>query len=65
VPGTVVGTNTRTYPVYDLATVYTRLTDITGVQGGPDVDFKPYFDLTNPGFIRWSMQIGNPFAQCN
>lgn len=60
IPATTSGTNTRTYPVYDLATIYTRLTDLVGVSGGPDVDFKPYFDLTNPGFIRWSMMIGNP-----
>ncbi len=60
IPSPEAGTALRNYPVYDLATVYTRLTDLIGVQGGPDVDFKPYFDLTNPGFIRWAMQIGAP-----
>lgn len=60
VPSTTVGTNVRNYPVYDLATVYTRLTDLASVQGGPDIDFKPYFDLTNPGVIRWKMMVGAP-----
>lgn len=60
VPSTNAGTAVRQYPVYDLATVYTRLTDLVGVSGGPDVDFSPYFDLANPGFIRWKMNIGNP-----
>lgn len=60
IPGSNAGTATRQYPVYDLATVYTRLTDLVGVNGGPDVDFSPYFDLTNPGFIRWRMSIGAP-----
>lgn len=60
IPSTNAGTAIRQYPVYDLATVYTRLTDLVGVQGGPDVDFSPYFDLANPGFIRWKMNVGNP-----
>lgn len=60
IPSAEAGTAVRNYPVYDLATAYTRLTDLVNVQGGPDIDFKPYFDLTNPGFIRWSMMIGTP-----
>lgn len=60
IPSPETGTNISNYPVYDLATIYTRLTDLLGVINGPDVDFKPYFDLTNPGFIRWSMMIGSP-----
>lgn len=60
IPSPEAGTAVRNYPVYDLASVYTRLTDLIAVNGGPDVDFLPYFDLSNPGYARWSMSIGTP-----
>lgn len=59
-PADIAGTATRTYPLYDLASVGQRLTELTQVDGGPDVDFAPFFDLSNPGYVRWSMRIGNP-----
>lgn len=59
-PADIAGSNTRTYPLYDLASVGQRLLELTQVQGGPDVDFAPYFDLANPGYVRWNMRIGNP-----
>lgn len=59
-PTTITGTATRTYPVYDLATAGQRLQEITQVDQGPDIDFAPYFDPSNPGYVRWNMLIGNP-----
>lgn len=63
VPGTVGGTYTQTYALADMATVGQRLQELTQGVAGPDVDFKPYFDPAHPGFIRWSMRIGNPLLQ--
>lgn len=59
-PADVAGTATRTYPVYDLATIGQRLKELTQVENGPDVDFAPYFDPSNPGYIRFQMRIGTP-----
>lgn len=63
VPTDVGGTATRTYPLADLATVGARLQELTQVINGPDIDFKPYFDPNNPGFVRWQMRIGTPVLQ--
>lgn len=57
-PGTVVGTATRNYPIYDLASVGQRMKDLTQVEQGPDVDWDPY--LASPNQIRVSMRIGTP-----
>lgn len=59
-PADISGTSVRNYPIYDLASVGQRLKELTQVENGPDVDFAPYFDLSNPGYIRFQMRIGNP-----
>lgn len=59
-PADIAGTHERTYPIYDLASVGQRLKELTQVDQGPDIDFSPYFDLSNPGYIRFEMRIGNP-----
>lgn len=59
-PTSTTGTHTRFYPIYDFAPVGQRLKELTQVQDGPDVDFAPYFDLSNPGYIRFQMRIGSP-----
>lgn len=59
-PADIAGTATRTYPVYDLAPVGQRLKELSQVESGPDIDFNPYFDPSNPGYIRFQMRIGNP-----
>lgn len=63
VPADVGGTDERTYALADLATVGSRLQELTQVIDGPDIDFKPYFDPANPGYIRWAMRIGTPVLQ--
>lgn len=63
IPADIGGSASRTYPLYELAPVGTRLQDLVQVDGGPDVDFAPYFDPANPGYIRWQMRIGNPALQ--
>lgn len=59
-PADVGGTSSKTYPIYDLADVATRLTDLSQVGGGPDIDWQYYFDPANPGYLRCKMLIGNP-----
>lgn len=62
-PSDITGSNNRTYPIYDLATVGQRLQELTQVDSGPDIDFEPYFDPANPGYVRYQMRIGNPVLQ--
>jgi hypothetical protein len=53
------GTNVRNYLGYDLAMVWDRLDELSKVDTGPEVDFRPY--LTSTGNqIRWEMMIGSP-----
>lgn len=58
-PASIAGTATRNYPIYDLASVGDRLKDLTQVQGGPDIDWDPYFNVPGQN-IRINMRIGNP-----
>lgn len=59
-PASTTGTHERNYPIYDLASVGQRLKELSQVSEGPDIDFDPYFDLSNPGYIRFQMRIGSP-----
>jgi hypothetical protein len=47
-----------TYPGYDFATAGQRLQELTQLDHGPDVLFRPYF--ADPQHIRWQALIGNP-----
>lgn len=59
-PDDIAGAAQRTYPGYDLASPGQRLTDLTGVIGGPEIEFRPSFvDDTTRQFIQHTMRIGN------
>ncbi len=58
-PDTITGTNVRTYLGADLATTGTRLSELTQVDQGPEVEFAPEFADSTQGYIRWRMRIGN------
>ncbi|ACU39454.1 hypothetical protein [Actinosynnema mirum] len=58
-PDDVTGAHERTYYGYDLAMVGERLTQLTQVDQGPDVELRPRF-ATAPGFLEWEMRIGAP-----
>lgn len=59
VPAAETGTNTRTYFGYDLAMVWDRLDELSKVQNGPEMDFRPY--ITSAGnHLRWELMIGSP-----
>jgi hypothetical protein len=60
-PATTGGTEpTRTYPVYDLATVGERLMDLSKESGGPDIDWQVNPSSTQDGYVRIQMRVGNP-----
>ncbi len=58
-PDTIAGTNVRTYLGSDLATTGTRLSELTQVDQGPEVEFSPEFTDSTQGYVRWRMKIGN------
>ena len=51
--------HTRTYAGFDLKSVSDLLNDITGVQDGPDIDFRPEWVDSNRSAIRWRMLVGS------
>lgn len=54
------GTQTQQYFGYDLNLVADALTNLTGLDGGPEIEFRPQFDPDQPGFLQWVMRIGSP-----
>lgn len=50
---------TRTYPVYDLATVGERLMDLSKEDQGPDIDWQLNPSSTD-GYVRIQMRVGTP-----
>jgi len=58
-PDTITGANVRTYLGSDLATTGTRLSELTQVDQGPEVEFSPEFADSTQGYVRWRMRIGN------
>jgi len=58
-PNTIGGTSVRTYLGSDLATPGTRLSELTQVDQGPEVEFSPEFGDSTQGYMRWRMRIGN------
>lgn len=56
-PADEAGTHRRTYKGYEGATVLTRVTELMGVAGGPDIALEPYFTSDGQG-VRWRMRTG-------
>jgi hypothetical protein len=57
-PPKVSGTHTRTYFGYDLGWVGARLHELTEVQGGPDIRFRPQFMASDPTRVEWVLETG-------
>ncbi|WP_329064868.1 hypothetical protein [Amycolatopsis sp. NBC_01480] len=56
------GTNVRNYHGYDMVTFGQRLQELTQVDGGPDVLFRPYLTVTGGArYIRHEMKVGKPY----
>lgn len=51
------GSSTRTYLGSDLSTVLSRLDDLSGVIGGPDIAFEPRLTSDRMG-VEWVMRTG-------
>lgn len=48
----------RTYLGSDLGTIADLLGNLTGVEGGPDIDFRPQWVDSNRSAIQWAMLFG-------
>lgn len=60
-PGTdPAGTNSQNYFGYDMNLVADALTNLTALQGGPEIEFRPQFNPTQPGYVQWVLRIGSP-----
>jgi hypothetical protein len=59
-PEPVAGTNQRVYMGYELASVGQRLTQLVGVERGPDVHFMPGW-TPDGARIQWTARLGNPY----
>lgn len=59
-PEDIAGTAQRTYYGYDLAYVGARLQELTQVDDGPEVEFRPEWTDSTHSAIQWRMRIGNP-----
>lgn len=55
----VAGSYVRTYLGADLNTVDDALSKLTGVENGPDIDFRPSFNSDRTA-ISWAMVTGSP-----
>jgi len=58
-PAEIPGDQERTYKGSDLASVGERLSQLTAVDGGPDIKFVPRYTSDKLG-IEWLMMIGTP-----
>lgn len=52
------GTNTRNYFGYEMNLVSDMLANLTGVDQGPEIEFRPQW--TSTGQIQWLMRVGSP-----
>jgi hypothetical protein len=59
-PASVAGTNQRSYYGYELASAGQRLTQLVGVDGGPDLHFAPGW-TPDSARIQWTARLGNPY----
>lgn len=58
-PAQISGENVRNYLGSDLGIVGERLSQLTEVEGGPDIAFRPRFTEDRLG-VEWVMQVGTP-----
>lgn len=56
----IAGTHERNHPGGDLLTVSQALENISGVDGGPDIAFRPRYKPSAPNYVEWVMKTGDP-----
>lgn len=59
-PAAIGGTHVRTYHGYDLRWQGEALRELTKVQGGPDIRFRPRFMSADQTRVEWVMETGTP-----
>jgi hypothetical protein len=54
------GTSTIQYYGYEMDLVADMLSNLTGLVGGPEIEFRPQFNPSQPNYIQWVMRVGSP-----
>ncbi|AOZ65122.1 minor tail protein [Arthrobacter phage Greenhouse] len=57
-PADIAGTHEREYFGYNLGWIGDDLRELTGVQGGPDLRFRPRFKAGDPSRVEWVLEHG-------
>lgn len=57
-PGDEAGSNVRTYQGYEMNVTGQALRDLTGVIGGPEIQFVPRRRADDSRYIEWVMRVG-------
>jgi hypothetical protein len=57
-PPVIAGTHKRNYYGYDLISMGEALKNLTEVEGGPDIRFRPRFMADDPDRVEWVMETG-------
>lgn len=57
------GTHERTYNGFDLRWIGEALRELTEVEGGPDIRFRPRFRGDDSTYMEWVLELGNPLLQ--
>ncbi|UXE04756.1 minor tail protein [Arthrobacter phage Shambre1] len=58
-PPVVAGAETKTYTGYDLKWIGDALKDLTELENGPDLRFRPRFMTDQPTRLEWVLETGN------
>ncbi|AZS09773.1 minor tail protein [Arthrobacter phage TattModd] len=57
-PADIAGIHEREYFGYNLGWIGDDLRELTGVQGGPDLRFRPRFKAGDPSMVEWVLEHG-------
>ncbi|QNO12679.1 minor tail protein [Arthrobacter phage Snek] len=57
-PAVETGVHSRTYNGFDLGYIGERLRQLTQVENGPDIRFRPRFKLDDPTVVEWVLETG-------
>ena len=59
-PDDPAGTVNQSYFGYDMNIVADALANLTTTVNGPEIEFRPQFNPSQPGYIQWVLRIGSP-----
>lgn len=61
-PADEAGTDTRSYPGYEMDWTGQMLRNLTGTAGGPEIQFNPRRKASDSRFLEWAMRVGTVAA---